>query len=409
MPDSSASCGGHAGALADRAHALEHARGPACVDRRRRVALELALEQRRDEAVVARGAVVGRDLGVPQQLARRARGRRRGSRAAPSRGRPRAPARPGGSPAARCRRRRPRGSPAGAPLAGRVEARGRRGPPPTAARPRPARTAAACRGRRPRAGTASSPSSWRATEKARARNGRSSSPPPQRSAAASIANWPGAGAGPSGSETVMHAVDAELADLGDLERGGVRAAPAPPRAARLTPRRRRRRPRRARRRPTTPPPRRAASAARDARAGRRRPPPRRAPPRRRRAADAVEVLQAHHLRLAVDPRPRDRARRRHPGRERRQARHAVGDGRAADLVPVGAGADPGRRVDHEVHVAAFDPVDDVRRALADLVQPLHRHAHARRSPPPCRAWRRSGSPRRGATARSRRRPPCLRR
>ena len=44
-----------------------------------------------------------------------------------------------------------------------------------------------------------------------ARNGRSSSPPPQRSAAASIANWPGAGAGPSGSATVQHAVDAQLA------------------------------------------------------------------------------------------------------------------------------------------------------------------------------------------------------
>ena len=50
---------------------------------------------------------------------------------------------------------------------------------------------------------------------------------------------------------------------------------------------------------------------------------------------------------------------------------------AADLVAVAAGADAGGRVDDQVHLAALDPVEHVRGALAELVQRLHRHAHAR--------------------------------
>ena len=51
------------------------------------------------------------------------------------------------------------------------------------------------------------------------------------------------------------------------------------------------------------------------------------------------------------------------------------DRRPPDLPAVGARPAPDRGVDQEVHVAAPDAVDDVRGALADLVQPLHRHAH----------------------------------
>ena len=173
------------------------------------------------------------------------------------------------------------------------------------------------------------------------------------------------------------AVDAQLADVGDLRktaserrlcrrRERAHATPAPPAAA-------------------------GAASSEDSpgvfratcdpasahrRAGIARPGALRARRAWRRAADAVQVLQAHHLGLAVDEAPGDRAGRRHPRRERRQARHAVGHRGTADLVPVGAGTDPRRGVDHEVDVAAFDPVHDVRGALADLVQPLDRHAHA---------------------------------
>ncbi len=66
-----------------------------------------------------------------------------------------------------------------------------------------------------------------------------------------------------------------------------------------------------------------------------------------------------------------------PGGQRRQAGDPVHDRGAADLPAVGARPDARRRVDHEVDVPALDPVEHVRRALAELVQPLHRHAHAR--------------------------------
>ncbi|HEY6415222.1 MAG TPA: cytochrome c oxidase assembly protein, partial [Acidimicrobiales bacterium] len=59
------------------------------------------------------------------------------------------------------------------------------------------------------------------------------------------------------------------------------------------------------------------------------------------------------------------------------ARHAPGNGRSADLVAVGAGGGAGRGVDDEVDLAVVDPVDHVRRALADLVEPLDRDAHPR--------------------------------
>ena len=75
----------------------------------------------------------------------------------------------------------------GAPVLAAGRSRGRAGRAATARRPHAARTGGACPGRRPRAGTRSSPSAWRAgTENARGRNGRSCSPPPQRSAAASM-------------------------------------------------------------------------------------------------------------------------------------------------------------------------------------------------------------------------------
>ena len=59
-------------------------------------------------------------------------------------------------------------------------------------------------------------------------------------------------------------------------------------------------------------------------------------------------------------------------------RHGIprGDRGAADLPAVGARARAGRRVDHEVDVAALDPVDDVRRALADLLELAGRDPHA---------------------------------
>ena len=90
-------------------------------------------------------------------------------------------------------------------------------------------------------------------------------------------------------------------------------------------------------------------------------PPARSPSRR------VQLLQREHLGLALARRRRSRARR--SGRRDSVVRHGMprGDRRAADLPAVGARARAGRRVDDEVDVAALDPVDDVRRALADLV------------------------------------------
>ena len=65
----------------------------------------------------------------------------------------------------------------------------------------------------------------------------------------------------------------------------------------------------------------------------------------------------------------------------------------ADLPPVRARAAPDGRVDHDVHVAAADPVGDVRRSLADLVQLLHRGAHLRGSRPRCRCVASTRKPR----------------
>ena len=119
---------------------------------------------------------------------------------------------------------------------------------------------------------------------------------------------------------------------------------------------------------------------------------RRATGGRRQRRPAVQLLQAQHLRLAVAVRAGDRARGGDAGRERGQAGDAVGDRGAADLPAVAARAGAGGRVDHEVDVAALDPVDHVRGALADLVEPPARARPCARSPRRCRAWRRSRKP-----------------
>ena len=72
----------------------------------------------------------------------------------------------------------------------------------------------------------------------------------------------------------------------------------------------------------------------------------------------------------------DRPRRGHAAGHRRDAGDAARDRRAADLVAVRARGGARRRVDDEHDVAALDLVDDVRRALAELVEPLDRDAHA---------------------------------
>ena len=67
-------------------------------------------------------------------------------------------------------------------------------------------------------------------------------------------------------------------------------------------------------------------------------------------------------------------------RQRRQARDPARDRGAADLPAVGARARARRRVDDQVDVAALDPVDDVRRALAELVQRARPGRPCARSP-----------------------------
>ncbi len=189
-------------------------------------------------------------------------------------------------------------------IARRPGGRRREAPAERPERPQPlararARTAAACPGRRPRAGSGSSPSRRRATEKARGRYGRSSSPPPQRSAAASIANWPGSGSRPVGVGGAQHAVGAEPLDAGDLRARR-------PNGARLTPRGRRRGWPGRRRAPGAAP----WSSCRQSTSG--------SPSRR-----ALAIARAAET----------------AGGERRQARDPVRDGRAADLPAVGAGAE----------------------------------------------------------------------
>ena len=82
----------------------------------------------------------------------------------------------------------------------------------------------------------------------------------------------------------------------------------------------------------------------------------------------VDLLQRQDRRLAASRAAAIARAAAMPPRERREARDAARDRRAADLPAVGARARAGRRVDDEVDVAALDPVDDVRRALADLVE-----------------------------------------
>ena len=94
------------------------------------------------------------------------------------------------------------------------------------------------------------------------------------------------------------------------------------------------------------------------------------PASRRRGSPAGERTSASPCSLRGD-----RPHRRRGAGHRRHAGDAVADRGGADLVAVGAGAGAGRRVDHQVAAPLADQVDDVRRALADLVDRRHRHAH----------------------------------
>ena len=175
---------GHAAARAQRAHGLEHRRRAAGEDLDVRRRAELGGEQVGDEAVVAGRAVVGGD--AARRASSSAPGGVRGVAEAEQRERAVAELVLQDRRAARSRRRRRRGSRAGRRAAAREAAPERAEQPQPVARaqlgePRGAgpdvleheleRPAGACA---------------RATEKARGRNGRSSSPPPQRSAAASM-------------------------------------------------------------------------------------------------------------------------------------------------------------------------------------------------------------------------------
>ncbi len=212
MPASSASCAGVALLLAHGPDALEHRGRPARVHDRVGIALELGGEQLRDQSVVA-AASRRRSPRAGRAAARRPRrARRRGSRAARSRRsrpshrwpppgrrpwRTRRRACPAGSRAARCRCRRRRAA-RGARLRGAVK------PCPSGPSAHSASPGRSSDSRRVPGPTSSSrkcdsPSRWRAMENARGRCGRSCSPAPQRSTAASIANWPASGFGPSGS------------------------------------------------------------------------------------------------------------------------------------------------------------------------------------------------------------------
>ena len=119
---------------------------------------------------------------------------------------------------------------------------------------------------------------------------------------------------------------------------------------------------------------------------RRAPPPRdelsalagtdRTCPRRRPAEPLpVQLLQRDHRRLPAAA-GADRALGGARAGHRRDAGDAAPDRRAADLVAVRACAGAGWRVDHEVDLAGVDPLHHVRRALRQLQDPLHRHAHA---------------------------------
>ena len=318
---------------------------------------------------MAGAAVVGGDARLGEQRRARRRARRRGSRAATGAGaRPRA-ARPAGSPAARSRRRR------------RRAARG--GPRPAAAKPRPSGPSTQspspapqlARAARVPGPTSSSMNSQAAVlghaqdgERARQERAARPSPAPALGRGEHVELARGAARGRRGRRR-EHDVGAELVAL------GARAARRRPNGASV----------------------RARGGADRAHARGLRP---RAPPR---WSSWSESTAGAPWRAAAIARAAASA-----AGQRRQARDPARDRGAADLPAVGARARAGRGVDDEVDVAALDPVDDVRRALADLVQRARPGSPCARSPRRCRAWRRSGSRGRAASGRSRRRPALSR-
>ena len=357
IPDSSASCAGISRTAAQQPHRLEHRRRPARVHLGVGVAVELVVEQLGDEPVMAAAAVVGRDLRARAGAPRRRRARRRGIRAARS---------PVAELVLPDRQRRD-------PDAAADQQR-----PPSVARPARSR----CRADR------------RATVRPRAR--------------ARTGGWSPARRPRPGTEARPHrrprrrgagAQDAERARQERPLAGSPAPAVAPPSACRTGPAagadRRDRRTRARRRRRSCELPVTVATRAPngavtrcarvlviatpgwlDGRGG--------APAARPSwPAVAVQLLERDHVGLAA-ARGGDRPSGGHPAGHRRDAGDAAGHRRRADLVPVRARAGADRRVDHQVDRAALDPVDDVRRALADLVDLL------RPAPPSC-----------GSTARSR--------
>ena len=166
---------------AQRPDRLEHRRRAARVDDGVGVCVELCGEQLGDEAVMADRAVVGGDRARRTAARRRRRGRRRGSRAAPS---PPPPARRARSPAARSRPRRRTGSP-GARRAGATNPRPS-GPVSHSPSPGSEAHSRAVPGPTSSSRNCSPSGPSRRTDSARARNGRSSSPPPQSRSAASM-------------------------------------------------------------------------------------------------------------------------------------------------------------------------------------------------------------------------------
>ena len=264
MPDSSASCAGHAELGAQRAHRLEHRRRPAGVDLRARVAAQLGAQQVGDEAVVADRAVVGRHARARRSAPPRARAARRGSRAA------RARRRRGGrsrSPAARSRRRRRRGSGAGRRAAARSRRRAARGS--TGRRRGAAGRAGWCPARRPRAGTRASRPRGGAGPRTRAAGTAARRPPSPLLGGGEHVELPGVGRRPVRVVARDHVVGADAPVRGDLREPAAdgRERAARPRAARS----------RGRHRPVA-----VQLLQRDHRRRRRRgwPPPRASPPSR---------------------------------------------------------------------------------------------------------------------------------
>ena len=359
IPASSASCAGTSRAAHSARTASSIARRAAGVDVGARVGVELGGEQLGDEAVVAGRAVVGRHARSAQQ--RRALGVRGVAEAEqrPARRRRRRAARPGRIASGAMPTPPPHEERAAAVL-GRGEADARAGPSTQS----PSPGAQLAQPRRARADVlehevelAVAPA--RAGPRRRAAGtGRSSLPRPSARPRRACRTGRAAAPGPSRVRRREHDVGAELAALGDAQ------APAPER------RRRAGAPRRVpmRSRGASPRVRPPWSSCSDSTSGS----PRRAAAIARAAASPPDSVVRHGM-------PRATA-------ARRISQPSV---RAPE--PVG-------RVDDEVDVAALDPVDDVRRALADLVQRARPGCPCARSPRPCRAWRRSGSRGRGASA-----------